>query len=85
MVPVNERCDAVVTDYIAALRKLLPQMQEADVHWGFYFLQATVANALIETGMVDRQSDGECQSTDLDTIVDKMTRFFSAGFLGYEP
>ena len=83
VVPVNERYDAVVTDYIAELRKLLPQMKDVDVHWGFYFLQATIANAIIETGMVDRQSEGKCKSSDLDTIVEKMTRFFSAGFRGY--
>lgn len=84
VVPVNERYDAVVRDYIAALAQLFPKIDPVDVHWGFYFLQAAIANALIETGMVDRQSDGRCRSSDLDTIVEKMTRFFAAGFRGYE-
>lgn len=83
VVPVNEHYDAVVLDYVAALRKLLPKADEIDVHWGFYFLQAAIANALIETGMVDRQSDGRCRSSDLETVVDKMTRFFAAGFRGF--
>ena len=82
IVPVNTHYDSVVKDFIAALCRIYPAMATTDVHWYFHFFQATISHVLVESGMVDRQSHGRCQSADLDTIVDKMVRFFAAGFSG---
>lgn len=82
MVPVNVHYDSVVNDFIAALCRIYPTMDPVDVHWHFYFFQATISHVLVESGMVDRQSGGHCLSADLDTIVEKMTRFFTSGFNG---
>ncbi|RME64538.1 MAG: TetR/AcrR family transcriptional regulator, partial [Alphaproteobacteria bacterium] len=56
--PVNAHYDSVVRDFVAQIRRALPHLAAADVHWGFYFLQAAITHALLETGVVDRQSDG---------------------------
>jgi len=82
IVPVNVHYDSVVRDFVAALCRIYPSMGATDVHWYFHFFQAAISHVLIETGMVDRQSDGRCRSADLDTVVEKMVRFFTAGFNG---
>ncbi|WP_341806417.1 TetR/AcrR family transcriptional regulator [Pseudomaricurvus alcaniphilus] len=79
--PATDQSDAVVMLFIDELRKILPAMSAEDLHWSFYFYQAAITHVLVESGIVDRQSQGLCKASDLDTIVEKMTRFFSAGFL----
>lgn len=85
LAPVNVHYDSVVREFVAQLQRIFPAMPAADVHWSFYFYQAAITHILIEAGVVDRQSDGLCKSSDLDTIVEKMTRFFAAGLRGMAP
>jgi AcrR family transcriptional regulator len=82
LVPVNIHYDAVVREFVEQMARLFPDMAREDVHWGFYFYQAAITDLLNEPGMVDRQSDGLCRASDLETIVKKITRFFAAGFRG---
>lgn len=78
--PVVEESDAVAGLYIATLGDLLPDMTSADLHWCFYFYQAAITHILVESGIVDRQSDGLCRAADLDTILDKLVTFCAGGF-----
>lgn len=80
VVPVNIHYDSVVHNVIVQLRRSYPNMSAADVHWYFHFFQAAITHVLIESGLVDRQSGGLCKASDLDTIAEKMTQFFAAGF-----
>lgn len=80
--PFNENYDTLMQEFIDHLRKIKPELEEADLYWAFYFFQAAVSHILTESGMVDRQSGGLCSSTDLDTIVDKLARVFGAGLEG---
>lgn len=77
--PVNDHYDNVVRDFVAQIRLALPRQDAVDMHWGFYFLQATITHMLLETGVADRQSNGLCHSRDIEDVIDRMTRFFAAG------
>lgn len=83
--PVAAQYDAVVARYIGALKTLFPAMSNADVHWAFYFYQAAITHVLAESGLIDRQSDGLCRTADLDAVVQKMARYFAAGFMSLNP
>lgn len=85
LLPVNVHYDSVVREFVNQLQRVFPDMPAADVHWSFYFYQAAITHILIEAGVVDRQSGGLCKSSDLDIIVEKMTRFFAAGLRGMAP
>lgn len=80
--PFNEYYDALMQEFVDHLRQTRPDLAEADLYWAFYFFQAAVSHILTESGMVDRQSGGQCQSKDLDTIVDKLAKVFGAGLDG---
>ena len=83
--PFGENFDTVVGDYIAQVRRIHPEISAEDTHWSFFFFQSAIIHIVLEAGIVDRQSDGLCRSHDLDLIVDKMARFFSAGVRGMRP
>jgi AcrR family transcriptional regulator len=77
--PMPDNYEDTVRAFIDAMRSIYPKMAEADVQWSFYIFQAAFTHILAESGLVDRQSDGLCRSSDLDAIVPKLVQFCAAG------
>lgn len=65
---------------IELLHKSAPTLSREDIHWSFYFFECALIQFMAESGLVDRQSNGLCESSDLEKIVEKMAPFFAAGF-----
>ena len=84
-VPVNQHYDNVVRAYVAQIQHSQPGQDPVDMHWGFYFLQTAITHVLLETGVADRQSNGLCQTGDVDQVLDRASRFFAAGFRHMQP
>jgi AcrR family transcriptional regulator len=80
VMPVPENYESVVLSFIEAIRSIYPDMNEADLQWSFYFYQAAIAHILIESGVIDRQTNGAFRSSDLDSLMPKLVSFFAAGF-----
>lgn len=74
--------DDIVSDFINELKRSLPHVSAKDLHWSFYFLQSAVTNALLETQMIDRQSQNLCCSSDFAAFLEAIKALFSAGLLG---
>lgn len=72
--------DPVTREFMAELRLIYPDADPRRMHWVMYFLQAAILHVLVEAGMVDRQSEGLCSSSDLLTILDEMVALYAAGF-----
>ncbi len=77
--------DDLVAEFVNELKRSLPTVGHKELHWAFYFLQSANTNSLLETRMIDRQSNGLCDSSDIDELVDAMKTFYSAGFLSLRP
>ncbi|MGE0761300.1 MAG: TetR/AcrR family transcriptional regulator [Pirellulaceae bacterium] len=70
----------VIQEYIEQLRRSLPTISKENLHWAFYFFESALVQFFSMSGLVDRQSDGLCRSSDLETILEKAGPFFAAGF-----
>lgn len=80
--PFSNHYDSVISQYIDALKEVDPEMKDENIRWSFFFFQATITHILVESGMLDRQSQGALHSRDLDAIMDRLVPFISAGFTG---
>jgi len=78
--PIIESYDPTVKAFIAQIARAMPTLDEEALNWAFYFYQAAIVHILTQAGLVDRQSGGLCQSTDLDRIAAFMIPYFTAGF-----
>ncbi|MDX3899128.1 MAG: TetR/AcrR family transcriptional regulator [Sphingobium sp.] len=72
--------DLTYTRFIQSLKRIFPGCDEKGIFWSVYFLHASVIHILVEAGMVDRQSDGLCKSSELDEILAEMIPFYAAAF-----
>lgn len=72
--------DPLVTRFIEALRKALPDSSEEDLFWSYHFLSGALTLTFAETGRIDNLSDGLCKSSDMQAINERMPVFLAAGF-----
>ncbi len=72
--------DPAIHRLIEAVRLVLPDARDVDLYWAWHNLSGALTLTLGETGRIDRLSEGQCRSGDLETACDYMVRFAAAGF-----
>ncbi len=82
LAPYREHYASVTRAFIDQLRRALPQMSEARLHWAFYFVEAAFVHIVTESCLLEQQTQGLCRLTDHTTIVERFVDFFGAGFRG---
>lgn len=77
---MHRNFDPLVSRYISALQKALPNTEAEKIHWCYQYLSGALTLTLAQTGRIDRLSDGLCSSDDIQTAYDLMIPFVVAGF-----
>ena len=72
--------DPLVQRFIEALRKALPDCDDADLFWSYHFLSGALTLTFAETGRIDNLSGGAVKSSDMASVVERMPKFLAAGF-----
>ena len=72
--------DPLVSRFIEALRKALPNCDDEDLYWSYHFLSGALTLTFAETGRIDNLSGGICSSKDIAAINERMHVFLAAGF-----
>lgn len=70
----------LVHEFIAALKKALPNGKETDIYWCFHNMSGALTLTFAQTGRIDTLSNGQCLSTDFKAAYDNMIPFMAAGF-----
>ena len=74
-----ETFNPISIEFIDILKKRFPNAPEENIYWSQSFMAGTINHVLIETEAVDRYSKGLCKSSDLETVLAKLSLFFAAG------
>ncbi|MEQ8801460.1 TetR/AcrR family transcriptional regulator [Haliea sp.] len=72
--------DELVSEFIAALRKALPDARDEDLYWCYHNLSGALTLTLAQTGRIDKLSGGKCRSADFEAAYNHMIPFVAAGF-----
>ena len=72
--------DPLVSRFMEALKRALPDSDPADLFWSYHFLSGALTLTFAETGRIDNLSDGACASTDMAAVSERMPKFLAAGF-----
>ncbi|MEP0200907.1 MAG: TetR/AcrR family transcriptional regulator [Halioglobus sp.] len=72
--------DKLVREFIAALRKALPEARDEDLYWCYHNLSGALTLTLAQTGRIDKLSGGKCRSSDFEAAYDHLIPFSAAGF-----
>lgn len=77
---MSKMFDALVNEFIDALRQALPRAKEEDIYWCYHNLSGALTLTLAQTGRIDILSGGVCRSSDFRAAYDRMIPFVAAGF-----
>ena len=72
--------DPVVRRFIDLLQRVLPHASNEDLYYSYHFLTGALTLTLSDTGRLDRLSDGQRSSSDMDAIAPRMIEYAAAGF-----
>ncbi len=72
--------DPLVSRFIDALRRALPDCDDQDLYWSYHFLSGALTLTFAETGRIDNLSGGVCHASDMTAINARMPAFLAAGF-----
>ena len=72
--------DALVNEFIDALRRALPEAAESDLYWCYHNLSGALTLTFANTGRIDKLSGDLCHSSDFEAAYDHMIPFMAAGF-----
>lgn len=72
--------DPVVHQLVETLKTVRPQAEYRDLYWCYQFLTGSMMLSLSETGRIDNLSEGECHSSDLEAVRQRLFSYCAAGF-----
>src|SRR6202795_1825412 len=72
--------DPLVEKFIPVLQEALPGCPAREVYWGYQFLTGALTLTFAETGRIDKLSGGQCKSSDLGSVHERLAPFVAAGF-----
>ena len=65
---------------VETLKAVRPQAESRDLYWCYQFLTGSMMLSLSETGRIDSLSEGECHSSDLEAVRQRLFSYCAAGF-----
>jgi AcrR family transcriptional regulator len=77
---MTQHFDPLVERLIAVLREAMPECPLREIYWGYQFLTGALTLTFAETGRIDKLSGGLCESSDLDSVHERLPPFVAAGF-----
>ena len=78
--PFVESYQPTMDRYTNEFLLLFPAADKTDIFWSIVFLEAALSNILVQSTLAERVSQGAFDATDLSPVLDRMVRFFGAGF-----
>jgi AcrR family transcriptional regulator len=69
----------VVTRFVAAFRRALPEIPEADRAWRIHFCVGAMIHTMSDSERLKRFSSGMCDPSDTEATIERMVQFCSAG------
>lgn len=78
--PFVETYQPIMDRYTNEFLRLFPDSDKTDIFWSIVFLEAALANILLQSTLAERVSQGAFTATDLSGVLERMVRFFGAGF-----
>lgn len=77
---MSQYFNPLVTRFIDALRKALPEAKDEALYWGYHYLSGALTLTMADTGRLDTLSSGLAKSSDVEKGYAHMIPFIAAGF-----
>lgn len=80
---IQQNYDPFARKYVTALRSVMPQLSKAKAVWGYLFAIGVAMTFMAPTGRANRLSDGLCDDSDTEVLLDRVIEFAAAGLRAF--
>jgi AcrR family transcriptional regulator len=77
---MSKNFDPLVRRFVEALGRALPGADPTDLYWCYHFWSGALTLTFADTKRIDGLSGGLCQSSDFESVHERLVPFISAGF-----
>jgi len=79
---VHKYYDPIAREYIEALKKVLPELPDAGVYWGYLIVTSAVVSSMPRTRRIKRLSEGILDDDSNEKLIDRLIQFTASGLRG---
>lgn len=79
---VHKYYDPIAREYIEALKKVLPDLPESKVYWGYLLVTSAVVSSMPRTRRINRLSEGILDDDSNEKLIDRLIQFSASGLRG---
>ncbi|MBU2513863.1 TetR family transcriptional regulator [bacterium] len=79
---VHKYYDPIAREYIEALKRVLPELPEAEVYWGYLITTSAVVSSMARTGRINRLSAGMLDEDSNEQMIVRLIQFAANGLRG---
>jgi hypothetical protein len=77
---LSDTFDESTGDFLAEIKRALPEIPDGDVNWRFHFLFGTMVYTMANVGRIESLTDGRCDTSDVELALKHLIPFLAAGF-----
>ncbi len=79
---VHKYYDPIAREYIEALKKVLPELPDSGVYWGYLIMTSAVVSSMPRTRRIKRLSEGILDDDSIEQMIERLIQFNASGLLG---
>lgn len=76
---ILEEIRETIDHFMAAFRKVLPHLSDAELMWRFHFVGGAMGHTVSCSYVLERYAGGTCRTGDPDEILDQLVTFLAGG------
>lgn len=79
---VRKYYDPIAREYIDAFKKVMPDLSDSEIYWGYLMTTSTVVSSMARTGRINRLSQGLLDDGDSEQMIVRLIQFAANGLRG---
>lgn len=79
---VHKYYDPIAREYIDALKKVLPDLRDSEVYWGYLIVTSAVVSSMPRTRRINRLSEGILDDENSELMIVRLIQFAANGLRG---
>ena len=79
---VRKYYDPIAREYIDAFKKVMPDLSDPEIYWGYLMTTSTVVSSMARTGRINRLSQGLLDDGDSEQMIVRLIQFAANGLRG---
>jgi len=76
---IDKYYNPIAKEYIKALKKIMPDVDGAEIYWGYFYATGVAVYSMARTGRIKELSDGKLDEENMEEKIERIVKFVAGG------